>query len=71
MRYRVGDSPGELGAPVTDDGMLVGTALFGLVTGALFVYMGLRGRQIWLSAWGTGLVLASITYLVANVLGFS
>jgi hypothetical protein len=56
---------------VTDDGMLVGTALFGLVTGALFVYMGLRGRQIWLTAWGGGLVLASLSYLAARALGFS
>jgi hypothetical protein len=69
MRYRIGESPGELGMPVTDGGMLAGTAVFGLLTGIIFVYLGLRGRQIWLTAWGGGLVLASCAYLAVAALG--
>jgi hypothetical protein len=69
MRYRIGEKPGELGPPVTDD-MAVGTAVFGLLTGIGFIAAGVRGRQAWLAIWGAGLAVASIAYLTAVALGY-
>lgn len=69
MRYREGSLPGELGEPVPGDGMLIGTAVFGLLTGIGFVIAGVYGRQRWLTVWGGGLVLSSVTYLCTFVVG--
>jgi len=69
MRYRIGEKPGELGPPITDN-MTIGTAVFGLLLGAGFVVAGIRGRQLWLAIWGGGLVVASVAYLAAVALGY-
>ena len=66
MRYRIGSEPGE---SISDD-MLVVTAVFGLVMGIGFVVTGLQARQNWLIFWGGGLVVASVVYIVAVVLGY-
>jgi hypothetical protein len=62
MRYRIGSDPQE--AQQQADGMIVGSALFGLVTGVVFVVAGVRARQFWLAFWGAGLVVASAAYLL-------
>ena len=43
MRYREGQTPGELGAPVDMD--FTGVGIFGVVLGTGFVAAGIRGRQ--------------------------
>lgn len=65
MRYRIGSDPQEVRQQA--DGMIVGSALFGLVTGIIFVAAGLRARQFWLVFWGAGLVIASVAYLLYTV----
>lgn len=60
MRYREGE---KLAAHANDD-MFIGSAIYGLLLGVGFVYVGLRYRQRWLAFWGFGLVLASIASLV-------
>ena len=62
MRYRIGSDPQEVQQQA--DGMIVGSALFGLVTGIIFVAAGWRARQFWLVFWGAGLVIASVAYLL-------
>jgi len=62
MRYRVGSEPRQAQDQV--DGMIVGSAIFGLFTGVIFVAAGIRARQFWLVFWGAGLVLASCAYLI-------
>lgn len=62
MRYRIGSDPQQAGQQV--DGMIVGSAIFGLFTGMVFVVAGVRARQFWLAFWGAGLVLASSAYLL-------
>jgi hypothetical protein len=37
--------------------------------GVILVVLGLKGRQIWLVFWGGGLVIASILYIAAHLLG--
>lgn len=61
MRYRIGTSPEEAGSPELL--IFAGAAAFGLVIGVGFVVFGWRGRQMWLTVWGAGLVLASLAYL--------
>lgn len=64
MRYRIGQEADILEAQVVGEGGLtIMTAVFGLVTGTLFVYAGIRARQRWLIFWGGGLVFASLLYL--------
>ena len=69
MRYRIGEEIQQAGPPISADslvfavvlGLLIGVALFGL---------GLRGRIMWLTVWGGGLVLVSVVYLVSVSLGY-
>lgn len=70
MRYEEGSTPYELGEPV-GEGTLLGTAVFGLIIGIGFVIAGRRGRQLWMTLWGAGLVVASIAYLGAAAAGLT
>lgn len=69
MRYRIGEDVQNLGEPVKD-GLVNFSAVLGLLMGIGFVVAGLRAKQAWLTFWGTGLVIASILYLGADILGF-
>ncbi|MFP3874719.1 MAG: hypothetical protein ACLFQT_08910 [Thiohalophilus sp.] len=62
MRYRTGSDPRQAQEQV--DGMIVGSAIFGLFTEMVFVPAGIRARQFWLALWGAGLVLASCACLI-------
>ncbi|MFO8023701.1 hypothetical protein [Thiohalophilus sp.] len=62
MRYRIGTDPEQARQEV--DGMIVGSAVFGLFTGIVFVVAGLRVREFRLAFWGYGLILASSAYLL-------
>ena len=66
MRYRIGSDPEQ--AAHEADGMIVGSAIFGLFIGIIFVVAGLRARQIWLFVWGAGLILASSAYLIYTLI---
>ncbi|MFT5608545.1 MAG: hypothetical protein ACI9PZ_002359 [Parvicella sp.] len=41
------------------DDMLLLTAVLGVFIGLALIYMGKRGRQLWMFVWGIGLILAS------------
>ena len=70
MRYREGDTPENLGSPVSGD-MLIFGAVIGLLIGVVLSVAGFRGRQIWLVFWGGVLVVKSVAYLAASALGFA
>lgn len=64
MRYRIGEDPENMqGQPVGEDGLTIFTAVFGLITGIIFVIAGIKGRQRWMQFWGAGLILSSLAYL--------
>jgi len=72
MRYRIGEEIPDinnLGEPVGDQ-LVTFSAVLGLIIGVGFVVAGKRGKQFWLLSWGVGLVIASIAYLAAEVMGF-
>jgi len=68
MRYRIGDTPDELGDPI-GQGPIVGSAVFSFVLGLGFVVAGLRSRHHWLTFWGAGLSLSSAFYLAFTLYG--
>ena len=42
------------------------TALLSILIGAILVWLGRRGKQMWLTVWSGGLIVASIVFLVYN-----
>lgn len=69
MRYRIDEFNAGQAAPAGDD-MVIFTAVIGLLIGLVLAYVAKRGKQRWLLFWAGGLVLASITYLIAPMLGY-
>lgn len=69
MRYRIDEFTAGTAQPVGDD-LTVFTAVIGLIIGIILTVAAKRGRQHWLMFWGGGLILCSIVYLVAIVLGY-
>ena len=63
MRYRIGEDP-TLTAYGTTGDFIVLSAVIGLVVGAFLTWLGWRGRQMWLTVWCGGLVIASIACLI-------
>ena len=63
VRYRIDEDP-TLTAYGTTDDFIVLSAVIGLVIGAFLTWLGWRGRQIWLTVWCGGLVIASIACLI-------
>ncbi|WP_078118159.1 hypothetical protein [Thiosocius teredinicola] len=74
MRYEesVGQSDGELPVYSQSDGlhfMLNFTVALALLIGLGLLYLGMRGRVLWLKVWSAGLVVFSVAYLVAASTG--
>jgi hypothetical protein len=71
MRYREGVPVEQLYSE--SEGLLnmrMFTVVIGLLVGVLLVGLGIHGRQIWLIFWGGGLVVVSVAYIAAALLGF-
>lgn len=51
-------------------GMIVGTAIYTLLLGIVFVVFGRYVRKRWLAFWGGTMVLAASACLVAILTGF-
>jgi hypothetical protein len=69
MRYRIGETTQQVGPPVSGEALVFAVVL-GLLIGVVLFGLGLRGRIVWLTVWGGGLVLISVTYLVTFSLGY-
>lgn len=63
MRYRIGETPPEAGAGL-EAGSFIGIAVLSIVIGIGFVIAGIRSRHYWMAIWGSGLVIASIAYIL-------
>lgn len=65
-RYPQGVDPDLL--PVQNQvGMLLLTAVLGLVAAVALIWMGVRGRQLWMWVWGIGLMCASLAMAVTLI----
>jgi len=63
----IDDLPRTANDPITTH-MFIGISVYGLLLGAGFVMMGLRGRQRWMVFWGGGLVISSVLYLASRII---
>lgn len=70
MRYLEGTDPAET-AFAGSHGILVGTAIYGLLLGVGFLVFGLKRRELWMAFWGALLGLSSLAYLGTRLLGFA
>ena len=61
-RYRIGESP-ENQALTSSDDFFIFIVIFGLLLGIGFAIAGIRGKQLWLTVWGSGLAFFSLAYL--------
>jgi hypothetical protein len=68
MRYRIGETSKQVGPPISGE-MLVFAVVLGLLIGVVLFDLGRRGRIMWLTVWGGGLVLVSIIYLASFFMG--
>lgn len=50
--------------------MLNFTVVLALLIGVALLWLGRKGRVLWLQVWSIGLVLCSVAYLGAAALGF-
>ncbi|ADE14643.1 hypothetical protein Nhal_1500 [Nitrosococcus halophilus Nc 4] len=71
MRYREDAITGEMGAPIVNEGMLTGTALYALLVGIGICIVGIRTGLIWATLMGGSLAGVSAVYLGAVVLGYA
>ena len=62
MRYRIEDLPARESIPTTED-MYLFTVVLGFFIGIILTWLGIKGRQIWLTVWSIGLIFASIAYV--------
>lgn len=71
MRYREDAITGDVGAPIVNEGMLMGTALYALVVGIGICIVGIRTGLLWATLMGGLLAASSAVYLGAAVLGYT
>ena len=69
MRYRIGEELQQAGPTISGETFVFAVVL-GLLIGVALFALGLRGRIMWLTVWGGGLVLVSVVYLVSVGLGY-
>ncbi len=70
MRYLEGEEPNPL-YPHSEGmhAMLSFSMIMSLVVGIVLLYLGYRGKIMWLTYWSGGLIIASLAYLVADFAG--
>ena len=75
MRYEAGEEVPPVSEMVIysqSDGlhfMLNFTVALALIIGVVLLWLGRRGRVLWLQVWSVGLVVFSVAYLGAAMLG--
>jgi len=74
MRYEASEAVAATELPVYSQSpglhfMLNFTVALALLIGVLLLWLGRRGRVMWLQVWSAGLVLCSVAYLGAAAVG--
>lgn len=64
MRYREGEEIPDNIEPHIGDASMAFTAVLGLFIGIVLTILAKKGKIMWLTVWGAGLVIISIVYLV-------
>lgn len=69
MRYKIDPTTG-LPLAETSPGMLGATVFLALLIGIGLLYLGRRGKQMWIVVWSIGLIICSVLYLVWHFLRY-
>jgi hypothetical protein len=64
VRYRDNIPLDALHHASNSDGMLIGTLIFSVITGIIFIMAGKYGKQFWLFFWGIVHFTASLGTLI-------
>jgi hypothetical protein len=59
MRYQETIPPEQLTIHASDD-MLLFTAFLSILIGFILIYLGYKGKQLWMVTWSIGLVIGSL-----------
>ena len=59
MRYSEHIPPEQLTIHSSDN-MLMFTAMLSILIGIILIYLGHKGRQLWMVTWSIGLIICSI-----------
>ncbi len=59
MKYPENIPPEQLTVNASND-MLLFTAALSIVIGVILVYLGRKGRQLWMVTWSIGLIICSV-----------
>lgn len=59
MRYSE-DIPREQLSKYASDDMLIFTAFIAIFVGIALLYMGIKGKQLWMIPWSIGLIILSV-----------
>lgn len=69
MRYRDTGDYQNLNVPV-DDSLVFFSIIVGIIMGVGFIVAGIKVKRYWMTIWGVGLILASLSYFVLRWLGY-
>ncbi len=67
MRYPE-NIPAEQLTVHASDNMLLFTAMLSILIGGILIYLGHKGRQLWIVTWSIGLIICSILMGVSLLL---
>ena len=67
MRYS-DDIPREQLAMHASDNMLLFTAVLAVFIGIMLIFLGRKGKQLWMVVWSIGLIICSISMGVSILL---
>lgn len=70
MRYKIDPTTG-LPLAETSPGMLGSTVFLALLIGMGLLYLGRRGKQLWIVVWSIGLIICSVLYLVWHFIKYT
>jgi hypothetical protein len=59
MRYPDQIPPEQLTSHASDD-MLLFTAVLSIIIGSILIWLGRRGKQLWMVVWSIGLIICSV-----------
>jgi hypothetical protein len=64
MRYQENIPPEQLTVHASDD-MLLFTAFLSVLIGFILIYLGHKGKQLWMVTWSIGLIICSLLMTVS------
>ena len=67
MRYSE-DIPREQLAIHASDNMLLFTAVLAIFIGIILIFLGRKGKQLWMEVWSIGLIICSIAMGISILL---